>query len=336
MVLTKRPNGFYYVVYDQANGKRTGISTHTKIKSEALKFLTQFIKELETKRIKKVIPISLKEYRNQFLNYSKQIHTQKTYTAYKYSLSCMQKFFGEIYLTDISVSSLTNYFDARLSKSTIYMARKDLIVFNSFFNRAITEGYLAVNPCNGIKRYRIPQKQPKFFSELEFDLLLNAIKEHDIRDLVIFAIQTGLRQMELLTLEWSQINFKERVLILSNHTYLTKSKRIRTVPLSIRAMQILVGREKAKSSELVFTYNSKPINQNFLVFKFKTYVREAKINPGLSFHSLRHTFASWLVQRGVSIFHVSKLLGHSRVETTEIYSHLRAEDLRAAINSLNN
>ena len=62
----------------------------------------------------------------------------------------------------------------------------------------------------------------------------------------------------------------------------------------------------------------------------------SSLNPQLNRHSLRHTFASWLVQAGVSIFEVSKLLGHSDIRVTEIYSHLRAEDLLNSVNKLNN
>ncbi len=65
-------------------------------------------------------------------------------------------------------------------------------------------------------------------------------------------------------------------------------------------------------------------------------MRKTSLNSKLNLHSLRHTFASWLVQRGVSIYEVSKLLGHSDIIVTEIYSHLRAEDLRESVNLLNN
>lgn len=65
-------------------------------------------------------------------------------------------------------------------------------------------------------------------------------------------------------------------------------------------------------------------------------MRKTSLNFKLNLHSLRHTFASWLVQRGVSIYEVSKLLGHSDIKITEIYSHLRAEDLRTSVNQLSN
>ena len=81
-------------------------------------------------------------------------------------------------------------------------------------------------------------------------------------------------------------------------------------------------------------YNDQTMSQDFLSHKFAAYIRKAKINSKLNFHSLRHTFASRLVQRGVSIYEVSKLLGHSDIKTTQIYAHLRNEDLRNAVELL--
>ncbi|NMB82414.1 MAG: site-specific integrase [Ignavibacteria bacterium] len=335
MYLSKRKNGVYYVFYNQPNGKRTCISTGERIKTEALKFLSNFEGELKEREKNKTIPISLKDFRFEFLKYSESIHSQNTSKVFKVTFNYLKEYFGNPQLSEITSKRLNEYFTMRMKKS-VYPARKDLINISSAFTYAVKQGYLLENPCQSFKRFKIPEKQPLFFSELQFELLLKVIDEKDIRDLVEFAVQTGLRQMELITLEWSQINFKDRILILDNRNNLTKSKKIRTVPLSLRAMQILSERELTKKNEAVFTLYGQRITQKFISKRFKQYVIESGINPKLNFHSLRHTFASWLVQRGVSIYEVSKLLGHSNISVTEIYSHLRAEDLRTAINALNN
>jgi len=162
------------------------------------------------------------------------------------------------------------------------------------------------------------------------------VEHQDLKDLFRFAVNTGLRQMELLNLEWRQINFKDKYLILDNSSHITKSKKIRTIPLNVVALQILTERERSKRGDLVFTLDDKRITQSFISHKFKKIVKKSGLNPKLNFHSLRHTFASWLVQKGVNIFEVSKLLGHSDIRVTEIYSHLRAEDLLNSVNRLNN
>ena len=144
--------------------------------------------------------------------------------------------------------------------------------------------------------------------------------------------------MELITLEWRQINFDENYLTLDNQVHITKSKKIRTIPLNASCIEI-VNRRLATATPVyknVFTLFEKPFEQHWLSKKFKAYVIKAKINSKMNFHSLRHTNASWLVQSGVSIYLVSKLLGHADIKTTEIYAHLRREDLRDAVNHLPN
>ena len=79
-------------------------------------------------------------------------------------------------------------------------------------------------------------------------------------------------------------------------------------------------------------FNYKP---DYVSRKFKKYVLKAELNPKYKFHSLRHTCASWLVQAGVSLYIVKELLGHSSISVTEIYSHLRTDDLRKSIELLN-
>jgi integrase len=74
---------------------------------------------------------------------------------------------------------------------------------------------------------------------VSFEILLQNIDDKDLSELVEFAVNTGLRQGELIRLEWAQINFKDRFVILDNRNYLTKSKRVRTVQMNIRALQIL-------------------------------------------------------------------------------------------------
>jgi site-specific recombinase XerD len=69
--------------------------------------------------------------------------------------------------------------------------------------------------------------------------------------------------------------------------------------------------------------------------KFKKYIREVGLVEQFTFHSLRHTFASHLVQKGVSLYIVSKLLGHSDMKTTEIYAHLAPETFLDVVNILN-
>ena len=327
MYLCKLKNNYYYVFYNAENGKKNKISTRTKRKSEAIKFLSNFQEQLKQREQEKFTSKSLKYHIQEFLKNSESIHSPKTTRDYRTTFNFFEAFIGNPLLSEITTKDINNYLELRTNKSSIYQSRKDLINISRFFNKAVQENYLYNSPCSKIKRIKTPEKQPLFFSQTDYDNLIEVIDNQDIKDITIFCVNTGLRKMELLTLEWNQINFKERYLILDNRNHLTKSKKVRTIPLNLTALQILTKREINKRGNLIFLVDGEQINPDKLTKLFKGYIKRAKINNKLNFHSLRHTFASWLVQKGVSIYLISKLLGHSDIKITEIYSHLRNEDL---------
>jgi integrase len=107
----------------------------------------------------------------------------------------------------------------------------------------------------------------------------------------------------------------------------------RTVPLSERAIRILVG--KTRDSCYVFPgADGKRLNGGSLSRRFKKFARKCGLPEGIHFHSLRHTGASWLVQSGVPLYSVQKILGHSSPIVTQIYSHLAEEHLHKAVESI--
>lgn len=335
MNLSKHSNGFYYVYYFQENGKRNSISSRSKLKVEALKFLSNFGKELEERKRNKLVPVALSDFKKEFLSYSQSIHTPKTTKGIKLSFNFLEAFFGNTTLPELNKSNLTDYFQQRISNASIYQARKDRINLSSAFSYAVERKYLSSNPIKEIKPFKIPEKQPLFLSEAEFQILLNATPDKDLRDLFIVAVNTGLRQMEILTLTWQQINFRENIVLLDNQQHLTKSKKVASVPLNLKCLQVLTERELNKKSEYVFTYQNKPMQPDFISHQFKKIVRSARLNDSFSFHTLRHTFASWLVQRNVPIQQVQQLLRHADLKTSLIYAHLRNDNLSTSVNLLN-
>ncbi|WKZ68103.1 MAG: site-specific integrase [Melioribacteraceae bacterium] len=333
MYLSKRSNGFYYVYYDKPDGKRTCISTKTKFKSEATKFLSKFEKELKQRSIEKNIPISLNELSEQFLEYSSTIHSPNHTKSIRTTFNELEKVVENPPLSMLRNAKVQNYFEDRLKKVSAYAVRRDIANLSSAFNWAIRKNYIDENPVKGIKKPKLPERLPYFFTEEQFEKLISVVDDSDLRDLFNFALLTGLRQSDLISLQWSQINFRDNTVILDNRNSLTKSWKVHSIPLNISALQILTERELKKKNELlVFTYKEQKIKQDFISKKFRKYVKKAGLNSKLTFHSLRHTFASWLIQRGASLYQVSKLMTHSDLRVTQIYSHLRSEDLRNSIN----
>ena len=127
-------------------------------------------------------------------------------------------------------------------------------------------------------------------------------------------------------------------MIKNSDQFITKTKQERVIPIHPKVEQILKSRFPfCKEKENHFIFYRVPgikLNGEFISKQFKKGVRAAKLSPKIHFHTLRHSFASALVQRKVDIYTVQKLLGHNKIQTTQIYSHLQKENLSQAVNLL--
>lgn len=328
---------YYYLSYSDQNNQRKRISTKTKNYAEAKIFLKEFKEGIYPKRKNKN---RLQPIIEQFLKYSQVNHAPNTFYTYTSVLKDFEKHFRGYLIQKISSRELENYVLDKTSRVSAYTGKKYYRHCSCFFEKAISWEYLNINPFKKFKAPRIPEKMPAYFSVEEIKKLLSVIKDGDlIKDIVLFALYTGMRQAEIYNLRWIDIDFINRVVKIQNSEHFTtKNKRIRFIPMNEEVYKLLLNRQSNKilGNEIVFysqelSYKSL---RHYITHKFKEYVRTANLNDALHFHSLRHTFASWLVQRDTNIFAVMKLLGHSTIATTMIYTHLSPETLHSEVNKL--
>ncbi len=154
-----------------------------------------------------------------------------------------------------------------------------------------------------------------------------------LKDVIIIALNTGMSQEEILKLEWRNINLFRKTLI----TTRKKTEKTRTIPINDTVMELLKQRIKVRhinGIEYVF-FNSagNMIDTGKLKKIFIKTVKDAGIE-NFRFHDLRHSFATRLVQNGVDLYKVSKLLGHADVSTTQRYAHHYPESLRDGVEVL--
>ncbi len=195
-------------------------------------------------------------------------------------------------------------------------------------NKAITWNYISKNPFKGIKLPKIPKKYPTFILEKELNIIIDSIKERDIKDVITLAFFTGMRLSEIINLCWSAVDLKSGIItVQNNETFTTKSKRERIIPMHERVRLVLCNRPRRDSDRYVFAKCGILYLQEFISKKFKKSLLQAGLSNELHFHSLRHSFASNLVQKGISLYVVKELLGHESINTTQIYSHLQNESL---------
>lgn len=327
MYLYKRDK-VYYVVYFK-DKKRIAVSSKTSNLLDAKLFLKSYIPE---DRNKIQIPFDLDQLWKEFFQANKALVTYKTICGYIETVTHCFHLFPNKQLTAIDTNSINAVLQYRIRKSGMWQARKDRLNLHRMFNYAINREYLDKNPVSRAIKIKVPEVMPDHFSKVDYDRFINKVDNKDLRDIYNFAVNTGLRQMELITLEWSQVDLINKFVILNNKNHITKSKKVRTIPLNNAAFKVLADRDKR--TDYIFEYKNKKYIQKSMSKIFKKFVILAGINSKLHFHSLRHTFASWLVQAGVSIFVVKELLGHSDIKTTMIYAKLNQDNLRDSVNRI--
>jgi integrase len=154
--------------------------------------------------------------------------------------------------------------------------------------------------------------------------------------MALLSLHCGLRAGETFSLQWADVDLEKGILTLRD----TKSGRTRHSVMTGTAKDMLMGRGPGRKDTLVFP-TTKVTRIERISKTFNRVVEELGLNEGITdtrykvvWHSLRHTYASWLVQSGVSLYTVQKMLGHSRINMTERYSHLHQENMQDAVNVL--
>lgn len=173
----------------------------------------------------------------------------------------------------------------------------------------------------------------RFLNDADFNNLLSSCPDW-LKPIVLVAKLTGLRQGNLLSLEWTQIDLIQRTIIIEQ----TKNGDRLGLPIC-DPLHNLLSELKLKSNQvnLVFhdTLDGTKINPVKIYRAFKQACKKAGIE-NFRFHDLRHCFASQLVQNNVDLFRVQRLLGHKDSRMTQRYAHLTSENLQSAVKVFDN
>ena len=336
MFIGRRKNGVYYVeVFDPSLNKIRRISTGTRDKSLAKKFLSNFIIDLPQKP--KEAAVTVTEFRDEYLKFVASSYSRNYLKSINLSYRQFIRAVGNIELTQINTKNLQAFFTKVYNRSP-KAAELYLRTLKASFSRAVDWNYLEQNP---FKKVKLPRSYPLFISEPQFNDLISNCHEEFLKNIMIVAFYSGMRLGEITNMQWSQIDLRNKTIVVrSNSTFTTKSKKDRVIPMCNKLYNLLKGLSdnslQTKDSIYVFEkINGIRYLNDHISKSFKKVLAKSSLDKKLKFHSLRHSFASNLIQRGVSLYVIKELLGHSDISTTQIYSHLRSDDLRTAINVLN-
>ena len=337
MFLTKISKSPYYQLIYFKNGKTQKISTRTIDKQAAEEFLASFkIPADKPQELPASIQLSLSKFAEEY-----KVYIRKVYSV-KYLKKAVVPSFNRLldFLPDKSLDLISSR-DIDLFISSVYVNAKYAAALyhrtlKAAFKKAVVWNYIKENPFDKIKAPKISQSYPLFISETELVLILSNAENQLLRDIFTVGFYTGMRLNEILNLRWNWIDLRNELITVKNSKeFKTKNKKDRIIPIHQRVKDILVKRYDADKNQLVFyRVTGVKLNGEFISKKFKKAVRSAGLDEQYHFHTLRHSFASNLVQRGVNLYAVKELLGHSNIKTTQIYSHLQADTLSNAVNLL--
>lgn len=227
---------------------------------------------------------------------------------------------GDIPIAKVSVRHIADYKRERLSMGIRpATVNREFSSISKAFNLARNEWeWILENPFTRIGKEREDNIRYRWLREDEEVSLLNACPDW-LKDVVVFAIYTGMRQGEIINLKWENVDLNRRSVALLQ----TKTKYPRTIPLSIQAYEVLKQRKRLRNlnvKNVFLNANVWRIEQAKLGKEFRAASKKAGIED-IRFHDLRHTFGSRLAQKGADIFHIAKLMGHRHISTTMRYLH---------------
>lgn len=240
---------------------------------------------------------------------------------------------------------LTGLSESGLSPATVLHYGAIIRRMFNMAKKTIVEGdflFTGPNPMDGVELPTLRNARERFLTHEEAARLLEAARasgNQDLHDGIALTLETGLRLGELLRLEWADINMFAKILTVKDEDHRKPGGKI---PLSERAIALLKERmahRKAKDT-LVF----QPIRgkeRKFLAHEFAELVESVGFNAFVTnpkdkvvFHTLRHTFASWLAIRGTDIYRIKTLMRHKTLAMTMRYAHLSPDAGRTAVNDL--
>lgn len=208
-------------------------------------------------------------------------------------------------------------------------------MLNTVFHLAIRwETGLTTNPLKNVRRYKENNKRERYLTEGEAKRLFEALestKSPQLKAIVTMLLLTGARLSEVLNAQWKDFDPESRLWTIE----FNKSGKTRYVPLSDAAILLIENLPRLEGCPHPFA-NPKTMQPYTSIHYAWGSVRKRAGLPDLRIHDLRHSFASFLVNGGRSIYEVQKILGHTQIRTTQRYAHLSQETLLEAASTAMN
>lgn len=309
--ITKTGETRWYIDYTTQQKERIQkVVPHATSKSQALQTLKEVIladlekNDYEEKRFTSFTAMS-QHYLETYAV------SKRSYQTDEFRLRKLKEFFKDKELRKIKPSMIREYVAMRLKEGkTESTVNRELALLKKMFSLAIEDGYLEENPAKKIKKFsEYDTERDRVLSEEEEKRLLSELPDR-VKPVVIVALHTGLRLSEVLGLKWSGVDMDTRFIKVER----TKSKKTRFISInSLLYEELAQLKKQAGKEQRVFAFKS-------IRTAFDNACKRAQVKD-FTFHDLRRTFGTRLLEKGVDIMTISKLYGHSNVLVTQRYLH---------------
>ena len=265
--------------------------------------------------------------------------SKNTLSAYRSDLKIFSQWLNETSLIEVNKKLIQDYFlyrqSTKISSST---QSRVLTCLHSFYQFLLDNNLINTDPTEQLSYPKLEKKLPVFLNIQEVEKLLEAPNSSSLfgqrdRAMLELLYSCGLRVSELINLSYHNINIKEEFIRIHG-----KGNKERILPMGEIAIDYLTAYElnsrpillKNDQSDSYFLSNrGKAMSRQNFFYIIKDYATQAGIDKPLSPHSLRHAFATHLVQKGADLRSVQLMLGHSDISSTQLYTHIQNAQLKA-------
>jgi integrase len=316
----------WFVSFIDSNGVRCKRKVEAHTRTQALNALSALKTKAQTERVLGVKHTSDITTANLFTRYKRyqkaRVHAT-TYERLEGIAATLEKNLPAN-VKDISRAKIASLITQRSEVVAPGTVQKEMTTLKHALRLAVEWELIHSNPAQGAKFPSLPQGRTSYLSPTQLKAALEAAPEW-MKAPIALAAFTGMRRGELLSLRWQDVDLDGERLYLRE----TRNESQRVVKLNRLSVKVLNSLKRGKSSELVLA----GVDGGKLSVYTRRLFASLKIKDA-SFHTLRHTAASWLVMEGVDLYAVGQLLGHRTPRMTQRYAHLSPTFMAGAVGKL--
>jgi len=326
MAIKKYHGDVYYADYHDAFGRRRRVSLQTtNLRAAQLKY-AELLNRRNTLTEQIVKEVTWEGFKDRLFKFMALERAKNTIERTQIAIRYLEEVAKPRYLHEITPATLQGVKEFLLNKglgkhniNRLMQALKAMMKLSEKWQLMPKQDWTVIS------KLKTSKGRVVFHTTEEVEKLLEACPSFDWKLVVLLGADAGLRRGEIANLRWNDVEFRHNQLYVAPD----KTEHYRYVPMTPELREALEKAKNGARSEFVVNVGKRRTSKYFLTAFYRKIAKKAQVSSFL--HKLRHTFASQLVQNGVDLYTVSKLLGHSSIKMTEIYAHLAPDTLQRAV-----